>query len=70
MRAPALAGRTALVTGSTRGIGRAIAEALVRAGARVAVSSRDGDAGYTCQANMEGAVRSGRRAAGQVRASL
>jgi 3-oxoacyl-[acyl-carrier protein] reductase len=36
-----LAGRTALVTGSTRGIGRAIAETLVSAGARVAVVGRD-----------------------------
>jgi 3-oxoacyl-[acyl-carrier protein] reductase len=36
-----LGGRAALVTGSTRGIGRAIAEVLVESGARVAVVGRD-----------------------------
>lgn len=36
-----LSGKNALVTGSTRGIGRAIAEALSGAGARVAIVGRD-----------------------------
>src|SRR2546423_12099890 len=36
-----LTGRLALITGSSRGIGRAIAEGYVAAGARVAINGRD-----------------------------
>lgn len=39
-----LKGKTALVTGGATGIGRMAAEALVRAGARVLIASRKGDA--------------------------
>ncbi len=39
-----LEGRTALVTGASRGIGAATARALDHAGARVALAARDGDA--------------------------
>ncbi|MGK2963488.1 MAG: 3-oxoacyl-[acyl-carrier-protein] reductase [Gemmatimonadaceae bacterium] len=57
-----LTGKTAIVTGSTRGIGRAVAQALSDSGARVAVVGRDRDraaavareigngaAGYSCE---------------------
>ncbi|MGE0625226.1 MAG: SDR family NAD(P)-dependent oxidoreductase [Pseudomonadales bacterium] len=42
-----LEGKVALITGSSKGIGRAIAEEMARQGASVVISSRKGDA---CQA--------------------
>ena len=39
-----LSSKTALITGSSRGIGRAIAEAMARSGAKVVISSRKAEA--------------------------
>jgi NAD(P)-dependent dehydrogenase (short-subunit alcohol dehydrogenase family) len=47
-----LAGKRALVTGGSRGIGKAIAKALAEEGVRVVLSSRDAEAGTATAAEI------------------
>jgi len=52
-----LTGRTALVTGSTRGIGRAIAGTLAECGARLAVVGRDAGRAQEAASSIGGEAR-------------
>jgi NAD(P)-dependent dehydrogenase (short-subunit alcohol dehydrogenase family) len=49
-----LTGKTAIITGSSRGIGRAIAEAMAQHGANVVISSRKADACQAAAAEING----------------
>jgi len=51
-----LSGRTALVTGSSRGLGLALARSLATAGARVAINGRTAEAVAAVVAGIEGSV--------------
>ncbi len=55
-----LSGKVALITGSSRGIGRAIAERMAEAGARVVISSRKQDACDVVAAEINAAYGKGK----------
>src|SRR5476651_2662237 len=49
-----LTGKVALITGSTKGIGKSIAEEMARAGAKVVISSRKAEACDTVTKELAG----------------
>jgi NAD(P)-dependent dehydrogenase (short-subunit alcohol dehydrogenase family) len=51
---PDMTGRSVIVTGANSGIGRAAADALAGAGARVVLAVRDVDKGHAAAATMQG----------------
>src|SRR5260370_20323940 len=51
---PNMAGRSVIITGANSGIGRAAAEALANAGARVVLAVRDTDKGQAAAATVRG----------------
>jgi len=72
---PELAGKAALITGGTTGLGRAMAERFLDEGASVVITGRDGTLGHEAEAALasRGAIRFLRADAGdpdQARASV
>ena len=61
-----LAGRVALVTGATRGLGRSFALALAEAGADVVIHGRDAAAAEKVQAGIEALGRAGHIVLGEL----
>ena len=59
MSAKELEGKVAIVTGGSRGIGRAIADALAEGGARVAVVARNAERASSAAAELPGAGHAG-----------
>jgi len=55
-----LDGRVACITGGTRGIGRGIAEAFVREGAKVVINGRSPEKGAQALAEMARGLARGR----------
>lgn len=55
-----LAGKAAVVTGGSRGIGLAVSRALAEAGARVVVAARDGERAAAAAASLPGEGHAGR----------
>lgn len=60
-----LAGKKAIVTGSTKGIGRAIAETLLDEGASVAICARDADGVAAAVHELSGRTADGQQVWGQ-----
>lgn len=69
-RASAVAGKVVFITGGSRGLGLALAEEFVRAGARVAIAARDGERLAEAEVRLRGLDRSRNAAVMSVRCDV